>query len=81
MPDLKDVRLPLVDGRPCGDALRLFLMRLGRARETLVLPDENPALDWAAVGLDAGNLDKPPSAPDLHTLLLHMNYCLALPRT
>jgi hypothetical protein len=79
MPELKHMRLHLVDGRPDGDALRVFIISVAAARSSLVLPLENTEISWQAIGLHELPKEVKLVVANMHTLLKRMNFVMALP--
>ena len=80
MPELKDIRLRLQDGKPNGDDFRFFITELAVARGMLQLPKQNKILSWDGIGVEL--VERSPHSPatkDLHTLLKRMHFVLALP--
>ena len=77
LPEVKNLRLCSVDGRPDGHRLRKFLIRVASYRSRLILPNSDEDINWRrTLGLD---YDGTPRFTSWASCLRRMNYVLALP--
>ena len=76
-PSLEELQLARVNGRLSGNQLRLFLVQFARARQNLLLPENNPTLTWKDIGISySGSIA---FGGELHAILIGTKYCFAQP--